>query len=152
VQCCIVLAGSYRCGAVFVVVGRYLSVVVRCQRRFRRHIGTGSYQIRVAVRCQRRGRFACISARGLVNRFGFRRRIGTELIVSGRRRISTTVIRFVCISARGLSVRVPQAYWRGALVNRFRWLQRQQYDASDRVRRLQRQGRSRVLCSIWQGT
>ena len=26
------------------IVGRFLSVAVRCQRRFRRHIGTGSYR------------------------------------------------------------------------------------------------------------
>ena len=38
------LAGSYRYGAVFIIIGRYLSVAVRCQRRFRRHISTGSYR------------------------------------------------------------------------------------------------------------
>jgi hypothetical protein len=30
VQCSVFLAGSYRCGVVFVVEGRFLSVAVRC--------------------------------------------------------------------------------------------------------------------------
>ena len=78
---------------VFVVVSgtvRYLSryrIAVRCQRRFCKHINTGSYQfgqryntglissgsstaqslsVRVAVQCQRQSRFIYISARGLV--------------------------------------------------------------------------------------
>ena len=50
------LIGSYQYSAVFIIVGRYLSVAVQCQRGFHKHIGTGSCQIRVAVRCQRRFR------------------------------------------------------------------------------------------------
>jgi len=59
-------------GAVRCCLGRFLSMrcSIRIVGRFRRHIGTGSYQIRVAVRCQRRGRLVGVSARGLVKRSG----------------------------------------------------------------------------------
>jgi hypothetical protein len=175
------VGGENRFGyiVVFVVVlGMvwYLSrcrVAVRCQRRFRKHIGTGSYRfgqrydtgligsgsstarslsVRVAVRCQRQGRFACISARGLVRfmqqygkglsvrvavqhkachrvgsstvpaRVGIRRHIGTE---SYRR-----VVFHRHIGAGSCQQgRVPQAYRRGSCQQVGR-LQRQQYDAS----------------------